>query len=193
MRTSSETVALGKAEAPGSVGGPTAGGRLRRLVMKCQGDRVEHVLPMALLPAPILSQVDAEGWKAVSDSDGDLRLLGLAVAGDRGPYALRRIHCECGVVASGEIPRGARELMKLIEPWHGMTVGLLDHNDVGPVGTKPRVNVLARGREPFILRDTPQPKHTAGHEPPVVKDGIAEFSKSRVEGENGVILLSHGV
>ena len=33
LRTSFEAVTLGKAEASGSVGGPTAGGRLRRLVM----------------------------------------------------------------------------------------------------------------------------------------------------------------
>src|SRR5258708_19587137 len=60
LRTAFEAVALGKAEAPGSVGEPTAGGRLRRLVMECQRDRVEHVLPVALLPAPVLRGVNAE-------------------------------------------------------------------------------------------------------------------------------------
>src|SRR5882672_7485430 len=89
LRTSFKAVALGKAEAPGSVGGPTAGGRLRRLVVERQGDRVEHVLPVALLPAPVLRQVDAERREAMRDGDGDLRLLGLAVAGDRRSDTLR--------------------------------------------------------------------------------------------------------
>ena len=54
LRTAFETVALGKAEAPGTAGLPAAGGRVRRLVMERQRDRVEHVPPIGLFPAPIL-------------------------------------------------------------------------------------------------------------------------------------------
>src|SRR5258708_39373268 len=113
LRTAFETVALGKAEAPGSVGGPTAGGRLRRLMVECQRDRVEHVLPVALLPPSVLREVDAQRWKPVCHRDRDLRLPGLAVAGDGGPHPLRRVHREGGVLTSGEVLRAARQLMEL--------------------------------------------------------------------------------
>lgn len=89
LRTAFESVALGKAEALGTSGLPAAGGRVRRLVMKRQRDRVEHVLPVLLLPAPILRQVHAQRGEPVRNGDGDLGLLGLAVAGDRGPDAFR--------------------------------------------------------------------------------------------------------
>ena len=193
MRTPFEAVALGKAEAPDSVGGPTAGGRLCRLVMKRQRDRIEHVLPITLLPAAILCEIDAEGGKAVSDSDGDLGLLGFPVPGDRCPYALRRVHRERGVLASGEVPRGTRELMQLVEPRHRMTVGLLDHYDVGPVRPQPSAYVLTCGGEPFIFRYAPQAKHSAGHKPATVQDGVPEITKSGIEREDGVRILSHGV
>src|SRR6266700_913167 len=91
LRTPFEAVALGKAEAPGSAGDPVAGGRLRRLVVEPQGDRVEHVLPEALLPPPVLREVDAEARVAVRDGDGNLGFLGLAIAGDGSPHPLRRV------------------------------------------------------------------------------------------------------
>jgi len=70
-------------------------------VVKCQGDRIEHVLPVALFPTAILGQIHAERWEAMRDRNGDLGLLGLAVAGDGGPYALGRLHRERRVAASG--------------------------------------------------------------------------------------------
>src|SRR5258706_13030564 len=128
LRTPFEAVALGKAEAPGSVGEPTAGGRLRRLVTECQGDRVEHVLPVALFPPPVLREVDAETRVAVRDGDGDLGLLGLAVAGDRGSDTLWRGHREGGVPTSGENLRGTKHLRGLGEPRQRGTRRLLhDH------------------------------------------------------------------
>src|SRR5688572_11353434 len=116
LRTSSEAVTLDKAEASGSVGVPTAGGRLRRLVVERQRNGVEHVLPVSLLPAPVLCEIDAEARVPRGDGDGDLALRGSAIADDGRARALRRVHGEPGMLARGKILRRSRQLVELVEP-----------------------------------------------------------------------------
>jgi len=92
LRTSFETVALDKAEAPGSVGEPTAGGRLAQaLVIEREGDRIEHVGPVALAALRGLLEVDAQVRESGGDGFGDFPLPRPAVANDCSPYGL------CGV------------------------------------------------------------------------------------------------
>ena len=117
----------------------------RALVMKRQGDRVEHVLPEDFFPTPILREIHAQRWKAVCDGDGDFGLLGLAVAGDGGPNPLRRVHRELGVLASGEIPRRTRQLVELVKPRHRVSVRLLHDHDIGLVRPHPRSQLLSGG------------------------------------------------
>jgi len=193
LRTPFEAVALGKAEAPGSVGGPTAGGRLRRLVMECQGDRIKHVLPVALLPAPVLREVDAERREAVRDGNGDLRLLRFAIAGDGGPNALGRVHRECGVVPCSKVSRRSRDLVELIQPLQRVSVRLLHDHDVRAMCLDPRADVLPRSGEPLVLRGSTKPEHATGYEASALEHGVAEFPKSGIEGKDAVRILLHGV
>ncbi len=106
---------------------------MRRLVVQRQGDRVEHVLPIALFPAPVLRQIDAKRRIAVCDSDCHLRLLGLAVAGDGRADGLRRVHREVGMLTGGKVLGRPTQPVELVEPRHRVPVCLFDHHDVRPV------------------------------------------------------------
>ena len=165
----------------------------RALVMKRQGDGVEHVLPEDFFPSPILRQIHAQRWKAVRDGDGDFGLLGLAVAGDGGPNPLRRVHRELGVLASGEIPRRTRQLVELVKPRHWVSVRLLHDHDIGLVRPHPRSQVLSGGGEPLVLRRSAEPEYSARHESTAAQDGVTEIAKTGIEGEDGVRSFAHGV
>src|SRR5437870_2167067 len=142
--TPSETVALGKAEAPGSAASAAAGGRFRRaLVMKRQRDRVEHILPVALFPPPVLREVDTKARVAVRDGDCDFRLLGLAVADDILPHALRGVGREVDAAAPRETTGVKGDAVQLVEPRHRVPVGLLYNDDSRMMGAVPAANVLA--------------------------------------------------
>src|SRR2546425_1231392 len=92
LRTSFETVALDKAEAPGSAGGPAAGGQFRHdLLVTRQRDCVIHVLPVALLPLAVLCQVNAQLGKAATEHLGDLALPGPAIPDDIASSGLGRV------------------------------------------------------------------------------------------------------
>ena len=74
-----------------------------------------------------------------------------------------------------------------------MAVGLFHDHDVGLVRSKPRPNVLPSRGESLPLWHAAESEDAAGHESSAMKDGVAEFPKSRVECEDGVILVAHGV
>ena len=84
-------------------------------------------------------------------------------------------------------------MVQLIKPWHRVSVGLLDHNHIRVMRPQPGLQVLARSRQALRPRRPPKAEHTARHEPAAVKHGVAEISKSGVEGEDGVIRGAHGV
>lgn len=184
----------GKPDAPRtSTGSPAAGRRVsERLVVQGESDGVEHVLPEAFLPAAVLCQVDAERWKIVGDCEGDFGFLGLAVPCDNRADALGGVGSEIGMGAGRQVAGSTRQPVNIIEPGHGMTVGLLDYDRIGSMQTDPPPQVTSGNRKPVGPWNALETKRSARDQPLASENCVAEFSEPRIDGEDGVRLASHG-
>ena len=112
-------------------GSPTAGGRLRRgLVVKGERDGVEHVEPEALLPLPVLRQVDAQMREAESHRDRGLDLRRLAVSENVLSDLLGGVDGDGDALLPREPADRECEAVNAVEPRHRVVVGLL--KDDGP-------------------------------------------------------------
>src|SRR6266850_2308596 len=103
LRTSSESVALDKAEAPDPAGLPAAGGRFgSALVVESQCDGVEEVVPVGFLPLAVEAPVDAKFGKARYHAAGDLCLSRPPVSEDALADGLGRVRRHLHTLTDGE-------------------------------------------------------------------------------------------
>ena len=126
------------------------------------------------------------------DRQGDLRLLGLSVAGDCRANSLRRICREVSMLASGEISRGSRQSVQLVEPGHWMAIRFLHDHSTRLVRPKPGAHVPTRRVEARCSGHSTQPEHAACDKSLPADDGESEIPESGINGEDGFRFVVHG-
>ena len=177
LRTTFEAVALGKAEAPESVGRPTAGGRLRHpLVMQSESDRVIHVLPVAHLPFPILCEIDAQFRELADDRLGDISLSRPPVTDDGLPDGLDGVLDEFDPVAPGLTTEQSTERWQSRQGIEWAPGDMLHHNGARPIRPNPNVERLPNLAEASRWSDVPQWQNTVCKDLLPGKDCVAQLS-----------------
>lgn len=156
-----------------------------------QGHGVEHVLPEAFLPAPVLGEVDAKRWEARGDHGRDLALGRLAVPENGLPDLLRSVGGEPEMPSPSEPACVEGQAVEVVQPRDWMAVGLLDDDHSRPVGPCPAPELPLHFKEASLSWMPPIGDCAARQEPWASDDSPAEFSEARIDGKDGGFML-HG-
>lgn len=166
---------------------------MRGLVVERQRDRVEHVLPVAILPLPRLAAVDPELRVPADERLRHLGLPGPAVI-EHGPaHRLGGVHGEREVVGMRDPPQQPAQRREFRRGKLGMGGNRLEDEYVRSMGAEPHIGNFADSLEPVPHRDVPEGQDTVVKETETLKDGVAEFPGTGIEGQDGVRSLGHGV
>lgn len=164
-----------------------------RLVVPRKANGIEVIQPVALLPAPVLCQQEPQLREAVRDDHRCLALGRLAVAGDRLAHGLWRVSVERDTPVFRDAPGGESDAVEVIEPRHGMAIGLLHDERAGPMSIHEPAHPQGRFAESPILWQSSKRDDAVLKEPATSENGVAEFSGARIDGEDGTVRVSgHG-
>ena len=161
-------------------------------VVKRQGDRVEHVLPVPLFPLAVLSEVDTESRESLRHDSCDLVLARPAIADQVLADLLRRVHDDrlpapvCHPMhVLGESVHASETLPRMLDcP--------LDDERSWVVETHPVPNQPFCLQDPLILGQETQRSDAARDEFRAIEDCVPELAKSGVKGEDWM-MVRHSV
>lgn len=156
------------------------------MVVDREGHGVEHVLPVALLPASILGEVDPKRWVAPGERDRDLAFRRPAVSDERLAHGLRGVSNEWNGAGLRD-PRDA--LPKSVQPVQGrcrMPMHAFDDERSRFKALDELLDDTTGFAESAMTRDEAQRRDAGGDDSAAGEDGIAEIAEPGVKGENRI-------
>ena len=162
------------------------------LVVDGKRDRIEHVLPVAFFPLPVLGEVDAEGGKSLRDAGRDLVFARPAVADQVLADLLRRVHYDRVLVPESHTAHVLGESVNTGKTSLRMLGRSFDNERSRVIETHP-VPDEAFGFERSLIRwQEAQRSHAARDQPLTVENRVAEFAKPGIKSEDRMV-VDHSV
>lgn len=166
----------------------------RGLMVKSEGDGVEHVLEVRFLPAAVLREIDPQGGQASGDSLGRLAFVRPAVADEALADGLGRVCRDRQPFQGSHAANPTGQTVQPIQGVHAVRVGGFKDDDRGSELTDPVADGLHGGGEALLRWQQPEREDSRLDQGSSSENGVPEVPEAGIKGEDRLRCgFGHGV